>query len=138
MKTEDKALSLALRLLDLQKEAEAIDVQIKELKNQLSLLYPGIEDGISPPFFTVSIAEKVEVIDMAKAAAFFMKNKPLQPFFKLTLNKDAFTKIGKPGWAILKPNSPAVRVNQKQVAAALDERRTFVSEAENPVNTLAA
>ena len=138
MSNTNKTLFLAQRMSTIQEEIAAFETQLKTVKEELLLLHPEIEEGVSPPFFSVSIAERVEVTDAAKAAAFFMKNKALQPFFKLSIGKDAFTKLGAPAWASLKQNAPSIRVNQKQLAAELDARRGFTAEADNPVNALSA
>ena len=135
---DNKTLSLALRMSAIQDEINTLEAQLKALKAEILKAHPEIEQGISPPFFSCSVTERVEVTDTAKAAAFFSKNRAVQPFFKITLSKDAFLKLGSPAWAGLKKSAPTIRVDQKQVAAELEARRTFQAEAENPVNALAA
>lgn len=137
---EIQAWSLAKQWEACQQEEEALEARKKSLKRSLENLYPELAEGASPPGFSVSTAERVEITDPAKALAYLLKNKTMQAFFKLSITKDTYQKMKAPSWATLKTSAPSIKLNKKKLAE-LDERfgsTAFISEADNPTNDLAA
>lgn len=103
---------LALRLNSLNAAKKQIEADIESVKQELSLAHPEIKEGVSPPYFTVSLMQTVKVDDQAKAGAFYMKHKDLRSFFKLSCSKEHFETMGCPSFAKLS-TSVVIKVDQK-------------------------
>ncbi len=104
--------NLALRLDSLNAAKKQIETEIEKIKSELTLAFPEVKDGISPPYFTVSLMNTVKIEDQAKAGAFYMKHKDLRPFFKLSCTKEHFETMQYPSFAKLS-TSVVIKVDQK-------------------------
>lgn len=103
---------LALRLNSLNAAKKQIEEDIEAIKKELILAHPEVNNGISPPFFSVSFMQIVKIEDQAKAGTFYMRHKDLRPFFKLSCTKEHFQTMGCPSFAKLS-SALVVKVDQK-------------------------
>ncbi|MFN5745583.1 MAG: hypothetical protein ACK443_05790 [Methylococcaceae bacterium] len=104
---------IAVRLRTLAAARKAIEDEEATLKTLLLTQYPDIKDGVAPPFIKVTLRESVE-LDQAAAQAFFVKHKDLRSFFKLSLGKADFERIGNGKIGALKL-SPVVQPDKKAI-----------------------